>query len=45
MNNEPYHDRIASSRMVGLLLYGAICFFSGGIVGWILPLLCSWLSS
>lgn len=40
---ESYEDRVASSRMVGQVLFGAVCFFAGGIVGWITSLLCSWL--
>lgn len=40
---ESYEDRVASSRMIGQVLFGAVCFFAGGVVGWITSLVCSWL--
>jgi len=42
---ESYEDRVASSRMIGQVLFGAVCFVAGGVVGWITSLVCNWALS
>lgn len=42
---ESYQDRVASSRMLGITLFGCLCFLSGVVASWMGSLLCSWLWS